>query len=99
AEIYFKTSDYLRAKNKIRDTLMIEPNCLPARLMLSETLYERGEFKEAFEQILYIEKIIGNSKIIKFSNYNRALLRFNMGNYNSLRKRLWKMKTNGKIIV
>ena len=99
AEIYFRTLNYPKAKEKTKDTLIIEPNCLPARLMLSEILYAERKFKAAFKEISNIEKISENSKTIKYSDYNKALLRFNRNKYNSLKNRLWQMKKNGKIIV
>ncbi len=99
AEIYFKTLNYLRAKEKIKDVLLIEPNCLSAKFRLSEILYEEGEFKAAFKEVLAIEKILKNLKALNPSGYNKALLRFNRDKYNKFKKQIWKMKKSGKIIV
>ncbi|MCG2725393.1 MAG: O-antigen ligase family protein [Elusimicrobia bacterium] len=85
AEVYFKTLNYLKAKEKIRNTLMIEPNCLPARFMLAEILYDEGKFKAAFKEILRIEKILENSKELNPTGYNKALLRFDYDGYNILK--------------
>ena len=101
AEIYFKTLNYPEAKKKINDILMIEPNCLPARFMRAEILYAGGEFKSAFVEMARIEKIIKNFKVLKLSDYNKALLRFDYNGYDILKKRLsslsrlWRDKQGG----
>ena len=101
AEIYFKTLNYPEAKKKINDILMIEPNCLPARFMRAEILYAEEEFKSAFVEMARIEKIIKNFKVLKLSDYNKALLRFDYNGYDILKKRLsslsrlWRDKQGG----
>ncbi len=87
AEIYFKTLNYSRAKDKIKDTLRLEPNCLPARIMLSEILYAEGEFKAALKEVLIIEKMLKKLKARRLIGYNKALLKFDYNRYDILKKK------------
>ncbi|MEA3307851.1 MAG: hypothetical protein U9Q34_08720 [Elusimicrobiota bacterium] len=84
AEIYFNALNYSKAKEKIKETLTIEPNCLSARLLLSEILYIEGQFKDSLKETLVMDKIIRKSKSLRLSNYNKRVLGFNKDRYDEL---------------
>lgn len=95
AETYFKIQNYLKADEKIKQILFLEPNFIAARLMLADIHIINKNFRLAFAEVRHIGKILENTEDLKLTGYTKRLLNFNRGKYNKLKKQLSPLNSFG----